>query len=54
MMAELFPEEHLAWLAYSSGAVGERTEVPDWERYQGAVLEWVADAVKQYGPGAAH
>ena len=53
-MAELFPDEHLAWLAYSSGAVGERTEVPDWERYQGAVLEWVVDAVKQYGPGAAH
>ena len=49
IMAELFPQEHAAWLP------GQHDSAPtDWDVYVTALDVWVADAVARFGPGVAH
>lgn len=54
IMADIFPEEHAAWLAHCAGELRSAVEAPDWETYLATVEAWVTDAVRRYGPSVAH
>lgn len=54
IMADIFPEEHAAWLAHCAEDRHSGVEALDWETYLAAVEAWVTDAVRRYGPSAAH
>lgn len=48
LMAEIFPEEHAAWVNRSN-APG----ILDWETYLADLEAWVKDAVQRHGPQIA-
>lgn len=54
IMAEVFPSEHRAWMAYRSGGLKGGAEATGWDKYRADVKIWVADAIRLYGPTAAH
>lgn len=50
LMAELFPEEHAAWIARDEAG---DPAAPDWPAYFAEVEAWVAGAVERHGPQVA-
>lgn len=47
LMAELFPEEHQAWVSSPS-----RPDPAAWPAYLEALYGWVVEAVRKYGPAS--
>lgn len=53
IMAELFPQEHAAWLAHCAQVQPKQKGGSGWLTYLNAVDHWVAEAVQRHGPGVA-
>lgn len=48
LMAEMFPEQHAAWVTHR-----QAPELLDWKTYLAEVERWVKEAVERHGPKVA-